>query len=57
MKTTIFLKNFYNFSKMNLIYQKYFLEYCKNYSTRTCLEVSKLPKNVKIKIEAFAIRI
>ncbi|MCM8784708.1 MAG: Rid family detoxifying hydrolase [Candidatus Omnitrophica bacterium] len=51
VKTTIYLKNIKDFEKMNYVYAKYF----KNKPARTTVEVSNLPKNVLVEIEAIAI--
>ncbi|MFN4226856.1 MAG: Rid family detoxifying hydrolase [Candidatus Ratteibacteria bacterium] len=51
VKTTIYLKNIKDFEKMNYVYAKYF----KNKPARTTVEVSNLPKNALIEIEAIAI--
>lgn len=50
-KTTIFITDLNNFSLVNEIYSSYF----KNNPARSCVEVSKLPKNALIEIEAIAI--
>lgn len=52
VKTTVFLKNLGYFSQMNQIYQEYF---DKNAPARSCVEVSRLPKDSLIEIEAIAI--
>ena len=52
LKTTIFLQNLENFSIVNEIYQKRFP---KNPPARSTIEVSRLPKDVEIEIEAIAI--
>ena len=51
-KTTIFLANFNDFAAVNEIYAEYFTE---PYPARATVEVSRLPKDVKIEIEANAI--
>lgn len=51
IKTTIFLSNMENFSKVNEVYASYFGEYK---PARACVEVSKLPKGVDVEIEAIA---
>ena len=50
IKTTVFIKNMADFSKVNEIYANYF----KTNPARSCVEVSKLPKDVLIEIEAIA---
>ncbi len=51
LKTTVFIKNMNEFSVMNEIYSKYFT---KDFPSRSTVEVSRLPKDVKIEIEAIA---
>ena len=52
IKTTIFLKNMDDFASVNAEYGKAF---ALNPPARSTVEVSRLPKNVKIEIEAIAI--
>ena len=51
VKTTIFLKDMNNFSRINKIYGEYFTG---QYPARSCVEVSRLPKDANIEIEAIA---
>jgi len=51
VKTTLFIKDMNDFATVNKIYETYFTE---PYPARSCVEVSKLPKNVLIEIEAIA---
>ena len=51
VKTTIFLKDMNNFSRINKIYGEYFTG---QYPARSCVEVSRLPKDADIEIEAIA---
>lgn len=51
VKTTIYLNNINNFSKVNEIYKNYFSDVP---PARSCVEVSKLPKNSLIEIEVIA---
>lgn len=53
VKTSIFLKNMDDFSKVNEIYAGYFKN---NYPARETVEVSKLPKNVNVEISIIAIK-
>ena len=53
IKTTIFLKDLNDFNVVNEVYATYFNE---NNPARSCVEVSKLPKDAVIEIEAIAIR-
>ncbi len=50
-KTTIFIKNMNHFPQVNKIYGEYFSD---NFPARSCIEVSKLPKDADIEIEAIA---
>ncbi len=52
VKTTVFLKDMSVFSAMNDVYACYFLA---PYPARSCIEVSRLPKDVHIEIEAVAV--
>lgn len=51
IKTTVFIKNMDDFSKVNEVYGEYFTN---NYPARSCVEVARLPKDVLIEIEAIA---
>jgi len=51
VKTTIFLKDMNNFSRVNKVYSEYFTG---QYPARSCVEVSRLPKDANIEIEAIA---
>ena len=51
VKVTIFLKDMNNFSKVNDIYSQYFTD---KFPARSCIEVSRLPKDAQIEIEAIA---
>lgn len=50
-KTTVFIKNMDDFPVLNKIYESYFTA---PYPARSCVEVSKLPKDVLLEIEAIA---
>jgi 2-iminobutanoate/2-iminopropanoate deaminase len=52
VKTTVFLKDLSNFSVVNKIYGEFFTE---SYPARSCVEVSKLPKDAGVEIEVIAI--
>lgn len=56
VKTTIFTTKLHYINKINTIYKKFFEKYTKNFPARTCVEVSKLPKNSIIEIDAIAIK-
>ena len=51
VKTTAFLTDLSNFSTFNEIYASYFVA---PYPARSCVEVSKLPKNVLVEVECIA---
>ena len=51
IKTTVFISDMNDFSKINEIYAEYFEQ---PYPARSCVEVSRLPKDVKLEIEAVA---
>ena len=51
LKTTIYIKNMDDFPIVNKIYGEYFLN---NPPARACVEVSRLPKDVLVEIEAIA---
>ncbi len=48
VKTTIYISDMNNFSKVNEIYKSYFKDI---YPSRSCIEVSRLPKDALIEIE------
>lgn len=52
VKCTVFLKNINEFAQMNKVYAEYFSE---PYPARAAIEVARLPKDVKVEIEAIAI--
>ena len=52
VKTTVFLKDIGHFPEMNQVYQQYFAA---DAPARSCVEVSRLPKDVLIEIESIAI--
>ena len=51
VKCTVFLKDMNDFVSVNEIYAKYFTE---NPPARSCVEVSRLPRDVKVEIECIA---
>ncbi|WP_282155983.1 RidA family protein [Cytobacillus gottheilii] len=51
VKVTLFIKNLNDFPKINEIYAYYFGDHR---PARSCVEVSRLPKDVEIEIEAIA---
>jgi 2-iminobutanoate/2-iminopropanoate deaminase len=52
LKTTVFVKDLGEFAKMNEIYGKYFEA---NPPARSTVEVARLPRDVRVEIEAVAI--
>ncbi|ADK81824.1 RidA family protein [Sediminispirochaeta smaragdinae] len=50
-KTTVFLSDMNNFSKMNAVYAEYFSG---SFPARSCVEVARLPKDAKVEIEVIA---
>jgi len=51
LKTTVFIKDMNDFSKVNEIYAQYFTS---GQPGRSCVEVARLPKDALIEIEAIA---
>ncbi len=51
LKTTVFLKDMADFSKMNAIYAEYFTE---DFPARSTVQVAGLPKNGSVEIEVVA---
>lgn len=49
VKTTVFIKNMDDFTKINEIYAQYFTE---PFPARSCVEVARLPKDVLLEVEA-----
>lgn len=56
IKTTVFISDMNDFAAINQVYQQFFDEHQATYPTRSCVEVARLPKDVKLEIEAFALR-
>ncbi|MCE5202068.1 MAG: RidA family protein [Synergistaceae bacterium] len=52
VKTTVFIKDMNDFGTVNEVYAKYFT---KEAPARSCVEVSRLPKDVLVEIEAIAL--
>lgn len=53
IKTTVYIKDMNDFAKLNEIYSAYFTQ---PYPARSCVEVSRLPKDVLLEIEVIAVR-
>ncbi|MEM6161635.1 2-iminobutanoate/2-iminopropanoate deaminase [Erwinia sp. P6884] len=56
VKTTVFVKDLNDFATVNAAYEAFFIEYNASFPARSCVEVARLPKDVKIEIEAIAVR-
>ena len=52
IKTTVFIKDMDDFAKINAVYAEFFEE--GSYPARSCVEVARLPKDVKVEIECIA---
>ena len=53
VKTGVFIKNMDDFATINGIYAKYFAKDC---PARSCVEVARLPKDVRLEMEAIAVK-
>ncbi len=51
IKATVFIKDMNDFGKINEVYAEYFGD---NKPARACVEVARLPKDVKVEIEVIA---
>ncbi len=56
VKTTVFVKDLNDFATVNASYEAFFNEHQASFPARSCVEVARLPKDVKIEIEAIAVR-
>ena len=52
VKATVFIKDMNEFAQINEVYAEYFGE---NKPARACVEVARLPKDVKVEIELIAV--
>jgi len=52
IKTTVYMSDLNDFTRMNQIYEKYFST---NKPARACVQVAALPKGAKLEIDAIAI--
>ena len=52
VKSTVFIKDMNEFAAINEVYAQYFGE---NKPARACVEVARLPKDVKVEIEVIAV--
>ena len=53
VKTTVFIKEMDDFTKINAVYSEFFKTDC---PARSCVEVARLPKDVLIEIEAIGVK-
>ncbi len=53
VKTSVFLKDMNDFAAMNAVYAKYFDE--ASAPARACVDVARLPKDVRVEIECIAV--
>lgn len=56
VKTTVFVKDLNDFATVNVTYEAFFTEHNAPFPARSCVEVARLPKDVKIEVEAIAVR-
>lgn len=57
VKVTVYLDDIQDFPIVNEIYHDFFVHHkVEHFPARTCFEVSKLPMNAKIEIEAIAVK-
>ncbi|MEG0279353.1 MAG: 2-iminobutanoate/2-iminopropanoate deaminase [Morganella sp. (in: enterobacteria)] len=57
VKTTVFVKDLNDFTTVNAAYEAFFKENnAEHFPARSCVEVARLPKDVKLEIEAIAVR-
>ncbi len=52
VKSTVFIKDMNEFAQINEVYAEFFGE---NKPARACVEVARLPKDVKVEIEVIAV--
>lgn len=52
VKTTVYLKDIADFTKMNAVYQEYFQE--GSYPARSAVQVAALPKDARVEMEVIA---
>ena len=53
VKTTVFIKDMNEFAQINEVYAEFFGE---SKPARACVEVARLPKDVKVEIEVIAVK-
>ncbi len=52
VKTTVFVKDLNDFATVNATYEAFFTEHNATFPARSCVEVARLPKDVKIEIRS-----
>ncbi|MDS1030508.1 RidA family protein [Bacillota bacterium LX-D] len=52
VKTTVFISDMNDFPLINQVYEQYF---AKPFPARSCVQVARLPKDVKVEVEAIAL--
>jgi 2-iminobutanoate/2-iminopropanoate deaminase len=52
IKTTLYIANMDDFSRINAVYSGFFVD---DPPARACVEVSRLPKNANVEVEAVAL--
>ena len=56
VQAIVFVKDLNDFATVNATYEAFFTEHNATFPARSCVEVARLPKDVKIEIEAIAVR-
>ncbi|WP_127958767.1 2-iminobutanoate/2-iminopropanoate deaminase [Serratia microhaemolytica] len=56
VKTSVFVSDLNDFATVNATYEAFFKEHNASFPARCCIEAARLPKDVKIEIEAIAAR-
>ncbi|MFA0085648.1 Rid family detoxifying hydrolase [Vibrio sp. 10N.261.51.F12] len=55
VKTTVFVKDLNDFSKVNAAYEAFFNLHQAPFPARSCVEVARLPLDAKVEIEVIAV--
>ncbi|MGF1748018.1 MULTISPECIES: Rid family detoxifying hydrolase [Vibrio] len=55
VKTTVFVKDLNEFSKINAAYEAFFEAHSAPFPARSCVEVARLPMDAKVEIEVIAV--
>ena len=56
VRPAVVVRGLNDFATVNATYEAFFTEHNASFPARSCVEVARLPKDVKIEIEAFAVR-